>query len=83
MKNVDVRFHEIDEATVNISTDDRLYLLRHDDIGTGDWSVMCDEDAQVQQDWMLTKEDAIKFALGRIGVLENPNYQRAPDRTSA
>jgi hypothetical protein len=83
MKNVEVRFHEIDEATVNISTDNRLYLLRHDDIGTGDWSVMCEEDAQVQGEWLMTKDDAIKYVLERIGVVEDANYQRAPDRTSA
>ena len=83
MKNKDVRFHEIDEATINISTDHRLYKLRHDDIGTGDWQVICENDQQVQGQWFLTEDDAIMFVLELLGLIDDANYNRAPERTSA
>jgi hypothetical protein len=58
-----------------------VYEISRDDI-TGDWIVVS-EDAQVQGDWMLTKQDAINYALERAGLIEDANYERAPDRTSA
>jgi len=82
MKNVDVRFHEINESTINISTDSRLYKLRQDS-RIGDWKVVCESDSQVQGNWIMTKGGAIQYVLYQAGVIENANYRRAPDRTSA
>ena len=47
---------------------------------TRDWLVHSNEDEQVQQDWILTKEGAINYALKISGVWRNDEYQRAPDR---
>ena len=69
-------------TTTKIKSGDTVYILCPDK-KTGDWSVHSAGDKLVQGDWMLTKDDAIKYALERAGVVEDANYQRAPDRTSA
>jgi hypothetical protein len=71
------------QEKTRVITDEGSYKLCHDRQGSGDWIVTSQTDELVQGDWMLTKEDAIKFALERAGVLEDANYTPAPDRTSA
>lgn len=65
-----------------VTADGVMYECHHD-IRTGDWQVVSSDDKMVHGDWMLTKDDAIKYALERAGVIENAEYKRAPDRTSA
>jgi len=65
-----------------VIVEDRTYDILHDK-WTGDWSVNCHEDEQVQGQWFMTEDDAVKYALQCAEVLEDANYDRAPDRTSA
>jgi len=67
---------------VVVTTADADYECYHD-TRTDDWQVTSTDDKLVQAHWMLTKDDAIKYVLERAGVIEDANYQRAPDRTSA
>ena len=73
---------ELNELRIDVIAGDVRYQLRHDDV-TGDWVVHSQGDELIQGDWVETKNDAIKYALERAGVIEDANYQRAPDRTSA
>jgi len=68
------------QEKTRVITDDGMYELCHDRRGSGDWIVTSQTDEQVQGDWMMTKDDAIKYALERAGVVEDANYQRAPER---
>jgi hypothetical protein len=52
------------------------------DIFTGDWLVFYDDNPR-KQAWLKTKEDGIKFSLEQMGVIDDANYERASDRTSA
>jgi len=67
---------------VLIATADSDYECHHDP-HTGDWQVISNDDELVQGDWIMTKDDAIKYALYQAGVIANADCRRAPDRTSA
>jgi hypothetical protein len=62
-----------------ILIDDIEYKVTYDKY-TGDWSVYSEQDPLVQGDWFLTKEGAINYILDRRNVINNDNYDRAPDR---
>lgn len=70
------------EGLVIVINDEAHYDCHHDPI-TGDWQVTSSDDTMVRGPWLLSKDDAIQYTLEQAGVLENANYQRAPDRTSA
>lgn len=78
----ETRIIEPTGGLVIVATDKVDYECHHDP-ATGDWQVTSKADKLVQGRWMLTKDDAIKYALDQAGVIEDTNYQRAPDRTSA
>jgi hypothetical protein len=67
------------DTYVNIIVDDAVYDILYDEY-TGDWQVTSKDDEQVQGDWMKTEDDAIKFVLSLVGVINNVDYRRAPDR---
>jgi len=78
----ETRIIEPTGGLIVVISGEEKYQAHHDQI-SGDWSVVSDDNDLVQGDWMLTKDDAIKYALERASVVEDANYQRAPDRTSA
>ena len=65
-----------------VKNDEHRFEIHHD-AKTGDWSVMDTTKKFSQQQWMLTKDDAVNYVLLKMDVLENPDYELAPDRTSA
>jgi ClpP class serine protease len=67
---------------IGVHADTGYYQVHHDPV-TDDWQVTSKDDQTVQGDWMKTRDDAIKFVMERTNLLEDANYQRAPDRTSA
>lgn len=76
------RIREKDEGEIDVIVGDVTYELIHDP-PSGDWLVFCGDDRMVQDDWMLTRDDAIQYALYLGGTVVDPKYDRAPDRTSA
>ena len=78
----ETRIIEPTGGLVVVTTADADYECHHDPC-TGDWQLTSTDDKLVQGDWMLTKDDAIKYALKQAGVIEDVNYELAPDRTSA
>jgi hypothetical protein len=70
------------EELVYVKADESFYECHHDTV-TGDWQIISTDDKQIQGQWLLTEDDAIKYVLERAGVIEDTNYNRAPDRTSA
>jgi hypothetical protein len=76
------RIIEPTAGLIAVISDEADYECHHDPV-TDDWQVTSSNDNGVQGTWLLTKDDAIKYALERAGVIEDANYQRAPDRTSA
>lgn len=78
----ETRIIEPTGGLIVVASDDGDYECHHDP-HTGDWQVTSTDDQQVQGTWMLTKDDAIQYVLEQAGVIEDANYQRAPDRTSA
>jgi len=72
---------EID-GKVDVIIGEKIYQLIEDE-HSGDWLVACGDDPMVQSDWMVSRGDAIIYALDRGGVIEDGNYERAPERTSA
>jgi hypothetical protein len=79
----------IDDTTI-LQVGDRIVMVKvgrttyrcQYDYETGDWMVKS-SDKGVQKDLIRTRDGAINFALERGGVIEDGNYERAPDRTSA
>lgn len=53
--------------------------IRHDP-WTGDWSVVDTKSKHPQQEYFLTKNGAIDYCLEEMGLVEEGNYTRAPDR---
>lgn len=62
-----------------IKVDGETYRLTHDP-WTGDWSVDSTEPL-IQEDYFRTKKGAVEFIMEFTGLIENGNYQYAPDRT--
>lgn len=54
-----------------------------EDVYTGDWFVECVEDKYPQPIYLIDKESAVMYILNSHGMVENNNYETAPDRTSA
>ena len=69
------------ETRTVVEGDSKSYELRKDG-ATGDWAVMLNEKF-AQPIYAISKEDAIKYALMKLGVLAEPAIGYAPDRTSA
>lgn len=69
------------EKSVGWIKDDE-YQLFHD-TSTGDWVVTSTTDGGIMEDYFLDKQSAINFVLQRLEVIEDADYNRAPDRTSA
>lgn len=65
--------------TILIQTDDVLYTVGHSP-HSGDWLVTGENDETMQGEWMLDKDSAMQYALMKAGVLDDPDYDRAPDR---
>jgi hypothetical protein len=63
--------------------DDECHYDAYFDKATGDWQVTSDDDELVQGEWMMTRDDAMKYILEQAGVIVDANHERAPDRTSA
>lgn len=68
------------DGAIHVGYAEAGYKITHDGV-TGDWIVTSDDDGVVQGDWMMSKDDAMLYVLERIGVIENANYQHAPNRT--
>lgn len=70
---------EATDTYTAVITEDRTYDVLYDK-WTGDWVVSCEDNEQVQDDWMVDRESAVQYALYRAGVIEDTNYNRAPER---
>lgn len=68
-----------DKRIVVQTTGGRIYETFYDP-WTGDWLVTSKEDELVQDDWMYSKDDALKYILYRCAALKEPEYTRAPER---
>jgi hypothetical protein len=76
------KIEEVNDEYTIVTVNGTEYDVLKDSL-TGDWSVGYTPDGVPHSNWMLTKEDAINFALEHGGFLNDANYDRAPDRTSA
>jgi len=56
------------------------YVISHDKY-TGDWCLYSEK--KMFQEWHRTKQSAINSFLKRLGVIDDPDIELAPDRTSA
>lgn len=79
-----VNIVEHDEGLVTIFAEgDRTYDAIYDEY-TGDWLVTSESEGDIPvQVWLLSKNGAIQYILERVGLIEDGDYEQAPDRCSA
>lgn len=71
---------EVNETTIEVRSDDGTrYDVMYDAV-TGDWLVASEDDKLVQSPWMADRDSAVKYALKCAGVLDDVEYERAPER---
>lgn len=76
------KIEEMTDTYTSVIVNDSSYEVLKDS-WTGDWAVGYTQNGVPHSEWMSTKQDAINFALEHGGFLNDANYDRAPDRTSA
>lgn len=68
------------EDMVSIHTNDDETIKCLYDKFTGDWCVVSPGMDPPLETWVLSRDGAIQYALGQAGVLDDPSYERAPER---
>lgn len=74
----ETRIIEPTGGVIVVATDEERYECHHDPV-TDDWQVTSNGGG-VLGTWLMSKEDAINYVLEQAGVIEDANYQRAPER---
>lgn len=76
----EVTVERTDEETIRVNVGSgKTYLLLHDPY-TDDWLVTIDDPDEFLARWILTREGATQYALEQEGVIEDGEYNYAPDR---
>ena len=74
-----IEYVDGDQAVVLSFEDGRRYEIQQDPY-TGDWHVLSEDETSVLCEYLMTRDDAVKYVLHWEDVLEEADYELAPDR---
>lgn len=81
---ITISFYRDKKGLTTIEVEDGSeYMIVYDEY-TGDYLVSSEDEGDVPVNrWLKTEAGAVQYILERLGVIEDGNYEIAPDRTSA